>query len=198
MKKERILLAGSLLLHFNLMAQNYSPAHFVENMAEPGRFLSPRERTLVKMEAVDSSRLRDCCRQLTKDRRRIYLLFDNHYKMSMRLKGVYVKQDLMFFRLGLVNRSNIDYLADTVRFFILHDGRSSDPRLPQTKDIKPLYVYDGTSTYPGKTSQETVFVLPRVTLPKNGRLVIQLTEANGSRHLHLVADNGVLLKARLI
>jgi len=80
-----------------------------------------------KIIPVNEEVLKSCCEKLEKDRRRIYYLTARSYRMSMQLKGVYTREGMMFFRLALCNHSNLDYDADSIRFYIRDSRPQPDP-----------------------------------------------------------------------
>ena|SRR5882757_2480579 len=146
---------------------------------------------------VDEEVLKDCCEKLGNDKRRIYYLNTRSYRMSLQLKGIYIREGMMFFRLFLCNHSHLDYDVDSIRFYITDNHWQKNTTL-QVKGLSPLYVYGKPQTIRGKSRELPVIVLPRFTLPSNKHLVIEVLEKNGGRNLQLQAYNFTLLRPRLI
>jgi len=150
-----------------------------------------------KESGISVDLMRNCCEKVEKDKRRIFYLNTRVFRMSMQIKGIYVRDGMMFFRLKLANHSHLDYDVDSIRFFIT-DMRQSKKGLTRLNMLSPLYNYRDTRTIAGKSKQDNVIVLPRFTLPLGKILLIEASEKNGGRRLQLRADNFTLLRSRLI
>lgn len=146
--------------------------------------------------AVDEKDLESWCKQVQKDRRRIYYLFNRRYRMNFQVKGVYTHQGLLFFRLAVSNRSHLDYDVDSIRFFI-RDSRDNKRSIPSPY-LPAVYSYGNTSLIQGKSKEESVIVMPQFTLPAGKYLAIEITEKHGGRKLELFVGNFTLLRSRLI
>ena len=146
---------------------------------------------------VDEEVLKTCCEKLGNDKRRIYYLNTRNYRMSLQLKGIYIRDGMLFFRLFLCNHSHLDYEVDSIRFYIA-DNHWQKSTLLQVKGLSPIYVYGNAQMIRGKSRELPVIVLPRFTLPSSKHLVIEVLEKNGGRHLALQAYNFTLLRPRLI
>jgi hypothetical protein len=136
------------------------------------------------------------CRGLQNDRQKRYLFYDRRYRMSMYLRGIYVKDGYLFFRLYLANHSGHDYPIDRIRFLVRTDGPRPQPAIPVLPPIR--YVYGDTQCVRGRSALQTIIVMPAFTLPRRHHLLIQVIEKNGSRHLQALADNRNLIRARHI
>ena len=204
MKHEFAILTGSLFIGLvaSVMAQSTSPpnraftnpssiAHAAASSASPPTLLR------WKRPPIDEEALKDCCEKLQTDKRRIYYLNTWGNRMSMQLKGIYTRGNMLFFRLFLCNHSHLDYDIDSIRFYITENRWRKNTSL-QVSSLSPVYVYGNTQVIRGKSQELPVVVLPRFTLPPGKHLVIELLEKNGGRHLQLQAYNFTLLRSRLI
>ena len=204
MKHELAILAGSIFLCLtaNVSAQSISPPH--REFIDPSPPLTANSSAaasppIVRRQplSVNEEVLKNCCEKLANDKRRIYYLNTRNYRMSMQLKGIYIRGDLIFFRLFLCNHSHIDYDIDSIRLYVT-DNRWRKNSPVQVKGLSPLYTYGNARTIPGKSSGFPIIVLHRFTLPSDKHLVIELLEKNGGRNLQLEAYNFTLLRSRLI
>jgi hypothetical protein len=64
--------------------------------------------------------------------------------------------------------------------------------------LSPVYVYDSATLIKGYGRVTSVIVLPRLTLGKGKRLLIEVLEKNGGRQLQVQASNFTLENAKLI
>ncbi len=150
--------------------------------------------------------LESCCERLMSAKRSIYYLNAHSYKMALQLRAIYARDETMFFCLGLSNHSHINYSVDSIRFYIADEkqpaafavrGTGGTPGARSAAMI-PLCICGNTRIIRGKTREFCVFALPRFTLPAKKLLVIDVSERNGGRHLQLLADNYLLVRARLV
>lgn len=125
------------------------------------------------------------------DKRKLHHVKDNQYQVKFRLDGVFIHQNIMYYRLRIVNQSTINYEIDQLRFFI-RDQRKVKRTASQEIELLPLYVYNQYTEIEGKTEVCQVFVLEKFTIPDKKYLVIQLMEKQGGRHLELQIKNNKL------
>lgn len=127
------------------------------------------------------------------DKRKLHHVKDNQYQVKFRLDGVFINENIMYYRLRIVNQSTINYEIDQLRFFI-RDQRKVKRTASQEIELLPLYVYNQYTEIEGKTEVCQVFVLEKFTIPDKKYLVIQLMEKQGGRHLELQIKNNKLKK----
>jgi conjugative transposon TraN protein len=216
MKCASTLLTGSLLLSLMAPASaqlDYPPGRSFRsrlskyineiNHADISRMDSPycvREKFVPargRAGTIDESFLRSNCEKLSSAKRRIYYLTDQSFRMSLQLRGIYIRQEILFFQMTLSNRSHLDYDMDSIRFYITDKEKRKNGKAVAI-EIPPLYVFGNSRLIAGKSQESSVIALPKFTLPMGKCLVIQVLEKNGGRHLQLQADNYSLVRARLI
>lgn len=118
-------------------------------------------------------------------------------QMGVLLKGIYLKDDVCYFKLVLHNHSPIGY---DVRAFRLHieDKKRSKRTAKQEVDIPPLYTHGNLDRIGALTSQVVVVAVRKFTIPDKKWCMITLQEDNGGRHLKLKIANRDLLNAVLL
>ena len=115
--------------------------------------------------------------------------------MQLRLSGIYITNDILYFKLEVQNRSNISYDIEMLRFFI-KDEIKSKRTASQEIEIQPVYISGDTSVVKEQSKNILVYSLPKFTIPDKKFLSIQLIEKNGGRHLHLNILNRSIVKAK--
>ena len=131
------------------------------------------------------------------DTKKLRRIKDKSYSMTMRLDGIYINENVMYFRMKLDNQSNINYDISQLRFSI-RDQKKSRRTAMQELEINPLYVYNDTAVVAGHSKQVLVFAVPKFTIPDKKVLNIQMTEKNGGRNLELKLRNKSILKAKTV
>lgn len=128
--------------------------------------------------------------------RRIRRIGDDRSKMAVKLKGVFVKDNVLYYRLAFRNRSNLNYDLDYVRFFIV-DKTVAREASHQEIEVRPIYVHnDPIRTVKGHSQVEKVYAFQRFTIPADKVLQVQTGEQNGGRQLAFAVHNRVIMKAR--
>lgn len=133
--------------------------------------------------------------RVAKEKKKIHGVRDYRFAIQFSLNGIYIKNDVIFFKLEVANNSNINYDVDMLRFFIKDEKKSKRTAL-QEVEIQPLYAHGDTSTIRGDAKNIIVFALPKFTIPDKKYLSIQLMEKNGGRNLHLFIPNRTIIKAK--
>lgn len=127
-------------------------------------------------------------------REKIRGIKDKNFGISLKLNGIFIHEDLMFLRLNIANKTNINYDIDQLRFYI-RDQRKSKRTATQEIEIVPVLAPNNASKVSGKSGCTLVFVVPKFTIPDKKYLAVQLMEKNGGRHLELCATNKKIIKA---
>jgi conjugative transposon TraN protein len=122
---------------------------------------------------------------------------DSSHQAKLALDGIYISQDVIFYRIKLANRSAISYDIESLRFFISDKKRAKRTAVQQT-EIQPLYIHGDTSRVGANNSHEFVFALPKFTIPDAKDLTIQIMEKDGGRHMVLHVQNRTIVRAKTL
>lgn len=116
-----------------------------------------------------------------------------HSKFQIRLvvNGIFIHQDILYFRIVFENNSNINYDIDQLRFFI-RDQKKSKRTASQEIELLPLYVSSMPAVIPDKSEVSVVYAVSKFTIPQKKYLTIQLIEKNGGRQLEVDVKNNDL------
>jgi hypothetical protein len=140
---------------------------------------------------------RTSCERILKEGSWISYGNDRSGKMKLQLRGVYTQGSVLYFLLRLKNRSSLDYDIEAIHFYIAAPPAGKGP-IVTCGELLPVYVYDSSAMVRGFSRSNNVIVVPRFTLPAGRRLVIEVLEKNGGRHLRLMAGNFMLERARIL
>jgi conjugative transposon TraN protein len=120
---------------------------------------------------------------------------DKAYAMEMELKGLYIRQDVLYFQFGLKNNSHISYDIQQLRFFI-RDRKKSKRTSSQETELVPVHINGNAKRIEGISEQAITVAIPKMTIPDKKYLAIQLLENNGGRNLLLKILNRNLMEAK--
>lgn len=135
--------------------------------------------------------------QIGEAKRNVKFLRRKKHKIILSLDGVYINEDIIFYRCRIKNQSNINYDVDFLRFYV-RDRARLKRTASQEIDREPLYIYGNDRTIKGKSTVEIVYALEKFTIPDAKRLMIEVFEKNGGRNLDLTVKNRTIVKAQLI
>lgn len=110
------------------------------------------------------------------------------YEMKITVNGIFIHQDVIYFRMALGNTSKINYDIDQLRFFI-RDQKKSKRTASQEIEILPLYSTYNSSVIADKSEVSMVYAFSKFTIPEKKYLTIQLMEKNGGRHIEINVKN---------
>lgn len=119
---------------------------------------------------------------------------DAHDAIHVRLNGLYVRDDVFYFRLQFFNYANVSYDAGHVRFSVLDKHKGKRTARQETL-LEPVYTTMPTVTVGAGQKPVTVFALPKFTLQDGKYLRIHIQEKDGGRDLVLRVTNRVLVRA---
>ncbi|MGA9638970.1 conjugative transposon protein TraN [Flavobacterium sp.] len=122
------------------------------------------------------------------EKRKLPGVKDKKYEIKLQLNGLFIHENVMYYRIKIENHSNINYDISQLRFFI-RDQKKAKRTASQEIEISPLYTYNKTETIEGKSEVCFVFALTKFTIPDEKHLAIQLMEDEGGRHLELHMKN---------
>lgn len=107
--------------------------------------------------------------------------------------GVYIKENIMFLKLKVENRSHINYDIDLVQL-IVRDEKISKKTSNQEYKIDPILTTDKTEelSVRGKSLLYFTYAIRKLTIPDNKELVVQLYEEDGGRQLEFIIENNDL------
>jgi conjugative transposon TraN protein len=115
---------------------------------------------------------------------KISCLKEKKYYIQLEATGLFIHQEVMYFRLVFSNLSNINYTIDQLRFFT-RDQKKSKRTASQEIEMFPLLETTKVKTIPAKSEITVVFALPKFTIPENKYFAIQLIEKGGGRTVEL-------------
>jgi len=122
---------------------------------------------------------------------------DKKYNMLARVKGIYIKDNVIYYQLFIENKGSIDYDVDLLRFFI-KDKRKSKRTAVQETEQKPLHIAGNATKVKARSNSVIVVALEKFTIPDAKYLAVQVMEKNGGRHLSMKVSNRKILQAIIL
>lgn len=117
--------------------------------------------------------------------------------IGLNLKGLFIKDGILYFQFKVSNWSNISYDIDQFRFFI-RDQRRTNRTTSQEIEVLPIYVNKEPNRIIGKAYDILVFALPKFTIPDQKYFAVQMMEKDGGRHISLKVSNSRILRAKVL
>jgi conjugative transposon TraN protein len=152
---------------------------------------------LFSMENENQKQIEQYASLASSKKKKIEGLKRSRCEMKLNVTGIFIHQDILYFRLLLGNTSKINYEIDQLRFFI-RDRKKSKRTASQEIELIPLYSTSSSSVIPDKSEVTVVYALGKFTIPENKYLTIQLIEKNGGRQLEMDIKNRDLIKLEIL
>ncbi len=122
---------------------------------------------------------------------------DKKYNMQAGIKGIYIKDNIIYYQLYINNEGSVNYDVVLLRIFI-KDKKRSKRTAVQEVEQKPVYTSGNCSRVKGNNNTVFVVALEKFTIPDKKYLSVQITEKNGGRHFILKVSNKEIMQAKLL
>jgi conjugative transposon TraN protein len=131
------------------------------------------------------------------NRKEIKHIGSRKFGIQYLLKGIYTHDDLLYLHTQLNNSSNVPFDLDFITIKIV-DKKVMKRTAIQETVIYPIRAYNYASRIGGKSSERTVFVLDKFTIPDDKKIIVELNEKNGGRHQRFIVENSDIISAKLV
>lgn len=147
-------------------------------------------------QALNSKQLSDDAMTTLRQKPFLHGVKEHRYQMKLKLQGVYIRDDVLFFRLSLKNHTPIPYKMDFMRFYI-RDRKEAKRTAVQEKEIRPRMVK--ILPEPRNKEDKTIIVaFKKFTIAEEKNLVLEVTEKGGDRNLEIQLPGRKLLQAKVM
>ena len=119
------------------------------------------------------------------------------YGIEVEVLGIYVFNDVIYMHTCISNDTNISFEVDARRF-IVADRKLTKRTAQQQTPLEILRVCNDPAVVRGRQRQRTVFALPKLTIPDDKVLLLEIIEKNGARHQTVEIAAKELLEAKLL
>lgn len=103
------------------------------------------------------------------------------YGIEVEVRGIYVSNDVIYIHTLIRNETNISFEVDCRRF-VVADRKLAKRTAQQQTPVDIIRVCNDPAIVRGRQQQRTVFALPKLTLPDDKVLLLEIVEKNGARH----------------
>lgn len=118
------------------------------------------------------------------------------FGMEMKLEGIFVDNDVLFFRYRLYNKAQIKFDPASLRFYV-RDKKRAKRTAVQDTEVEPVFVQH--SGKPESATGQTIIVaFPKFTIAERKYFVTELMEQGGDRNLGCRIDQKKLLQAKTL
>ncbi|MFB5946393.1 DUF4138 domain-containing protein [Albibacterium profundi] len=123
---------------------------------------------------------------------------DKNGKVKAKVGDITVSDNTLFYKVRLINQSNINFDIDFIRFFI-RDLNVAKRTVTQERKLTPVSSYGVFDrTIEGNTRGQFVFALEKFAIAKDQALFIEIYEKKGGRHLYLKIKRSDIENARSV
>mgnify|MGYP000383972024 CR=1 FL=1 len=119
------------------------------------------------------------------------------YGIEVEVLGIYVSNDVIYIHTCMYNDTNISFEMDA-RHFIVADRKLAKRTAQQQTKLEILRVCNDPAVVRGHQRQRTVFALPKLTIPDDKVLLLEIIEKNGARHQTIEIPSREILNAKVL
>lgn len=119
-------------------------------------------------------------------------------KIDLHIKGIYIKEDKLYFYMEIANRSNIKYNINKLTFITLSKQKFKRELQAEEIEYEPIYTYPETVEIEAKSRKKIVVVFNKFTLNEEKDLEVQLSEKEGERIVNLLISGNLIAEAQNI
>ena len=119
------------------------------------------------------------------------------YGIEVEVRGIYVSNDVIYIHTLIRNETNISFEVDCRRFLVA-DRKLAKRTAQQQTPVDIIRVCNDPAIVRGRQQQRTVFALPKLTLPDDKVLLLEIVERNGARHQTVEIGAKELLTAKVL
>lgn len=119
------------------------------------------------------------------------------YGIEVEVCGIYVSNDVIYIHTLIRNETNISFEVDCRRF-VVADRKLAKRTAQQQTSVDIIRICNDPAIVRGRQQQRTVFALPKLTLPDDKVLLLEIVEKNGARHQTVEIDGKELLAAKVL
>ena len=148
-------------------------------------------------EIINDQDIQEYSKLALDDKKKLRGQRKSNYDIDFRLNGIFIREQVMYYRIKVTNNSKISYDIDQLRFFI-RDTKKIKRTASQEIEITPIYILNDVDKIQAEAENIFVFALPKFTIPEKKYLAIQLMEKNGGRHLEEHIKNTKLVQVTIL
>lgn len=119
-------------------------------------------------------------------------------KVEVKLKGIYVNKDKLFFLFDLENKSNLKYEVNNMTFITISKKKNKKTVGAEEQEYLPMYFYKDLNFIVPNGSKRVVAVFQKFTLNGEKNLEITLSEKDGERVVRLKIKTDFIINAEKI
>lgn len=112
----------------------------------------------------------------------------------VKVSGIYIKDEVIFYQLEIHNHSPIDYDIDLLQF-VIKDLKKTKRTAIQENEVVPIYIAGKKKQVKAYDYSVIVVALEKFTIPDAKLLAVRINEKNGGRHFNLHLSNNHIMKA---
>jgi conjugative transposon TraN protein len=144
--------------------------------------------------SLNEREIEDCAAAVSGSTPFIKRVGHKKHGMHLVLEGIFIKNDVLFFRYNLKNQSQIRYDAEPYEFYV-RDKKRSKRTAVQDKEIEPVFTQ--IRGLPEDSGGQTIIVaFAKFTIAENKLFMTTIQESGGDRSITCKLDQKKLLQAK--
>ncbi len=134
-------------------------------------------------------------KEVSSQERYLFHLGINKNKMEFYCSGIYIKRDILYFRFGIKNTSNINFNPDFIKSYIRDIKQIKNTTIQET-ELVPLLKYGFPKIIKSNGQASFVLAYNKFTIPDKKKFEIEILDKDGGRHLKFRIENKSIIEAK--
>lgn len=155
------------------------------------------QKLVYKIGRKENKSSADYAKQILDNEPFIHGVSDKSWGIEGKVAGIYIKDNTIYYKLSIENKSPLDYGISFIRFY-LQDKKRNRRSATQEVEIFPVTEVGNLKVINSFSSSSVVLAFKKFTIPDSRCLAIDINEESGGRNLSLKMSNKKLIKARIL
>jgi conjugative transposon TraN protein len=184
------------------IAYQYLSTHYVIDMRkvqDAGSYYNGstyKERAKFESTGMNGEEIKNLSRQILSGNART-IETEKESNVILQIKQIFVKDDIVFIPVQIINKGDLNYDIDLIKFFV-KDKKRTKRTINQTLELSPVYVFNETDKVQKNDGWTQVFAFNKFTINRKKKLDIVVYEENGGRNITATLKFRDIDKAKFI
>lgn len=143
---------------------------------------------MIKNDSID---YKPTCKAILNSQEHIRKKKKSKYGIKLELQNIVFRDHQLYFKFQLSNTSTLDYDLNFLKLYVQTKKRGKKKSM-QSVLKKPIYSHQIPTKITGGATASFVVAYDKFSIAKDKRLLIDLNEANGERHIDLKVNSRVV------
>lgn len=146
--------------------------------------------------SLNKKQIEDYTKIINRQKNFVHGVKQHKFEMRFKLRGIYIKNDVLFFLFSVKNKTQLNYNIDFLRFYV-KDKKQPKRTAVQEKELQPVLIKSLPEKE--KTAEKIIVAaFKKFSIADDKNFIVEMMEKNGDRNFRLKVPQRKLLKAKVL